>query len=97
MTPEAAAALFGLVKEFGLPLAMLGLFLWLWLTGKMVSGSQYERAMALYERERVDRIAAEQGLVKNSAASVDVAEAVRDALAEIAKPYNDRVEGRRGR
>jgi hypothetical protein len=99
MTPETAAGLFSLVKDFGLPLAMLGLFLWLFLTGKLVTGAALAAMTALYERERIDRIAAEAGLSKNSAASVDVAEAVREALIEMSKrergiePYADRLEG----
>lgn len=105
MTPEAAAALFELVRQYGLPLVILGGLLWLWLTGRVVLGTQLAAMTALFERERVDRIAAEQTLAKFGGASVEVAEAVREALAAVVRkeppidPYAERLEGspRRGR
>lgn len=102
LTPEAAAALFALVKDYGLPLTFLVGLGWLILTGKLVTGSQLETMTQLFERERADRIAAEATLAKFATANAEVAEAVREALVEVVKrpdPYTERVSGttRRGR
>lgn len=107
MTPEAAAALFAFIERYGLPLVVIAVLGWAYLTGKLVTPGQVAQlkdqlgdAEKRYERERIDRIAAEQALSKSSAASVDIAEAVRDALTEMSKrdDYYDRLEvPRRGR
>lgn len=101
LTPEL---FWELVKQFGLPVAMLLVAIVAIARGTFVRGgeladkqAEVDSYKALYERERTDRMAAEQGLVKTSAASVDVATAVKDALAEMVKrdPYTERLEGRR--
>jgi hypothetical protein len=99
MTPEAAAALFALVKDFGLPLAILGAFSWLILSGRLVTGTQLELMRVLFERERTDRVAAQLLLAQFAGANAEVAEAVREVLTEVVSrdPYQDRLEGRRGR
>ena len=96
MTPEALAAIGGLIERYGLPLAILGGFLYLLLTGKIVMGTQLGTMTALFERERADRIAAEATLAKFATANAEVAEAVREALTEVVKrpePYADRLAG----
>lgn len=93
-----AEQLGSLVERYGLPLLMLTLFAWAILKRKLVTGAESEGWKTLYERERVDRIAAEQTLAKFGGASVEVAEAVREALDVIGKtPYAGRLEGRRDR
>lgn len=105
MTPDA---FWQLVERLGLPVAMLAVALfvlyrrWLVTRGELEDKQQEsDNWRALYERERAERMAVAEGLVKTSSASVDVATAVRDALAEIARrdPYTERIEGttRRGR
>lgn len=106
MTPEI---FWQFVREFGLPFALVSLGLVGIIRGWVVTRGEYmdkqaetDGWRALYERERTDRMAAEQGLVKTSAASVDVAQALRDALEKIVgQPdvYAERLEGnpRRGR
>jgi hypothetical protein len=109
VTPELWNALAGLIDKYGLPIAMLGGFLWLILRGKLVTGSQLASMTSLFERERSDRIAAEAIIAKFAAANADVAEAVAGLSAQVLKrpvprsrrpvdDYVDRVEGvRRGR
>lgn len=75
MTPEAA---FAFIREFGLPISILAVFGWLILRRKLVTGAELETMVALFERERQDRIAAEAIVAKFAAANADVAEAVAD-------------------
>src|SRR5689334_20645347 len=99
MTPELLAFL----REYGLPLTMLGLFAWAIHKRWFVTGAESDGWKALYERERVDRIAAEQGLMKFAPATADLAENVADLSKAVldrlpsSKEYDDRMEGRRGR
>ena len=103
MTPEAWAALGSLVQQFGLPLAILAGFAWLILTGKLVTGQQFERMSALYERERTDRLAAEAALAKRGEATADFSEAIAQGFETVldrlpSDPYDERLRGRaRGR
>lgn len=82
---------------------MLAAFSWAVIKRKLVTGAELDKMTALFERERVDRIAAEQTLAKFATANAEVAEAVREALSEVVKrpsdPYQDRLSGapRRGR
>ncbi len=108
VTPEAAAALFSLIERYGLPLVVIGILGWAYLTGKLVTPGQVAQlkeqivmVTSLYERERLDRIAAESNLARFAGANAEVAEAVREVLTEIVKgdPYQERLTGspRRGR
>lgn len=100
MTPEAWAGIAALVDRYGLPLIILGGFLFLVLRGKLVTGTQLELMKGLFERERADRIAAEAIVAKFAGANAEVAEAVREVLTEVVRnPYKERLEGtpRRGR
>jgi hypothetical protein len=83
MTPEGWAALGAIVERFGLPIAILAAFGWLVLKRKLVTGTELERMTALYERERLDRIAAESIIAKVAPASAEVAEAVADLSATV--------------
>lgn len=105
MTPDI---FWQFVREFGLPFALVSLGLVGLVRGWVVTRGEYQDKQveadawkALYERERTERMAVADGLVKTSSASVDVATAVRDALTEIVRrdPYAERIEGttRRGR
>jgi biopolymer transport protein ExbB/TolQ len=98
----SAEQLAAFVREFGLPLVMLGAFAWAILKRKLVTGAELDRMTVLFERERLDRIAAEQTVSKFAAANAEVAEAVREVLTEVVrKPdaYAERLDGptRRGR
>lgn len=102
MTPEAAAAFFSFVERYGLPLVVIGILGWAYLTGKLVTPGQVAQLKeqlvlmtGLFERERSDRIAAEANLAKFAAANAEVAEAVREVLTEVVKPnaYADRLSG----
>lgn len=102
MTPEAWAGIAALVDRYGLPLIILGGFLFLVLRGKLVTGSQLAQMTTLFERERADRIAAEAIVAKFVSANAEVAEAVAQLSAEIVKrpdTYGERLTGtpRRGR
>lgn len=92
MTPEALAAIAALIKEYGLPLAILGGFLWLLLTGRIVLGRAHDAAIAAADKvtaewrerwttERSDRVAAEQALRDFTPAMKELADAVGE-LAE---------------
>lgn len=101
MTPEAWNALASAVKDYGLPLVMLGLFAWAILRRKLVTGGELAVMTALFERERADRIAAEAIVAKFANANADVAEAVAELSTTVlgAKPrprrgvYDERLEG----
>lgn len=93
LTPEAWSAVAGFLDRFGLPLVMLAVFAWAILKRKFVTGSELDKMTVLFERERVDRIAAEANLAKFAGANAEVAEAVREVLTEMVKPH----EPRRGR
>ena len=98
MTPETWSGIAELIDRYGLPLAMLGGFLYLVLRRKFVTGAELTAMTALFERERADRIAAEANLAKFAGANAEVAEAVRDVLSEVVKtPHDERLAGRRGR
>lgn len=91
-------------REFGLPLAMLAAFIWMVVIKRyLVPRAESEGWRTLYERERQDRMAAEQTAAKGSAASADVADAVAD-LGKIVlerlpatSVYDERMGPRRGR
>jgi hypothetical protein len=103
VTPEAWAAIAALVDRYGLPLAILGGFLFLLLRGKLVTGGQLAQLKdqlatmtMLFERERSDRMAAEANVAKFASANAEVAEAVREALTEVVKgpdAYAERLAG----
>ena len=106
MTPDQAASLFGLIERYGLPLVVIGILGWAYLTGKLVTPGQVAQLKdqlaemkALYERERLDRIAAEAMVAKNATASVELAEAVAGLTTAVVSrdPYSERLEGRRDR
>lgn len=108
MTPEVAAAFFGFVERYGLPLVVIGVLGWAYLTGKLVTPGQVAQLKeqlvlmtGLFERERTDRIAAEANVAKFASANAEVAEAVREVLTEVVRPdlYAERLAGpvRRGR
>lgn len=96
MTADTAAAIAGLVERYGLPLAMLGTFLFLVIKRIFVTGAEYRAMVTLFERERVDRMAAEQTIAKFATVNAEVAEAVRDVLSEVVKRpdvYAERLAG----
>lgn len=102
MTPEAWSAVSAFLDRFGLPILMLAVLGYLVLKRKLVTGAEAESWKALYERERQDRIAAEQALAKFAPANAEVAEAVADLSRTVLQHltprelYDER-EGRRGR
>ncbi len=106
MTPEQIAALSTLVGQYGLPVVVIGILGWAYLTGKLVTPGQVaqlkeqlEKMTALFERERLDRIAAQDAVAKFAAANADVAEAVAELSKTVLTkpdPYGDRLEGRHG-
>lgn len=87
------------IEKYGLPLVMFGGFLWLLLRRKLVMGSESDGWKALYEREREDRIKAENIVAKFAEANGEVAEAVTGLAKTVvgAKqqgPYEERLEGK---
>lgn len=83
MTPEQIGAL---VDRYGLPLIILGGLLYLVLKEKLVTGARLQAMVALYERERTDRMAAELIVAKFAAANADVAEAVAELSRTVLTP-----------
>lgn len=100
MTPELLAFL----REYGLPLTMLGLFAWAmykrWFVTKGElddKQAELEKMTALFEREREDRIAAQKVSAEVASASANVAESIERAISR--DIYDERQTGRvsRGR
>ena len=82
MTPEQWGTL---VERFGLPLVMFMLLVigllrgWVYFRPHVIALQERLTAMtALYERERVDRMAAEAIVAKFAPANVDLAESVAE-------------------
>lgn len=99
MTPEALAAIGELISRYGLPLVILGVFLYLILSGRLVTGTQLKTMQALYEREREDRLAAQTNMAKFAQANVDLGESVSDLVSTFTKPdpYIERLHGARAK
>jgi hypothetical protein len=98
MTPDAWAPF---IREFGLPLAMLGAFVlalmrkWIFMAPHVEDlRAQLATMTALFERERQDRMASDSLAVKSATASADLAEAVeglsKTVLARKAIPERER-------
>lgn len=85
MTPELWAAIASFVDRYGLPLVILGGFLYLMLKGKLVTGSQLATTTALFERERTDRLAAEAVMEKVAPALTELAKSVELLAGQVAK------------
>ena len=90
MTPFDVGAF---IQEFGLPLAMLVGFGWLWLTGRIVSGKQYDKDVAyrdaLYTAERADRIDAQKSVQAFAGAMNELADSVEPLAQAAAKAADD--------
>ena len=87
MTPEAIGAL---VDRYGLPLAILGGFLWLLLTRRIVLGSEVQYIDERRREEREGRLLAEAALKEQSLAAARMADAVEASTESIL----DAIDGR---
>ena len=87
MTPEGIGAL---IDRYGLPLAILGGFLWLLLTRRLVLGSEFLYVDERRKEEREGRLLAEAALKEQSLASARLADAVEASTESIL----DAIDGR---
>ena len=87
MTPEGIGAL---IDRYGLPLAILGGFLWLLLTRRLVLGSEFLYVDERRKEEREGRLLAEAALREQSLASGRLADAVEASTETIL----DAIDGR---
>jgi hypothetical protein len=90
-----------LARDLGLPVAMLLGFGWLFLTDRIVTRRELDKWVALYERERDDRVTAQKMVAEFGSASAGVAEAVADLSRTVVSakpdPYTERERGSRAR
>lgn len=95
-----------LVKEFGLPVAFLSVAVlafyrrWLVTRGELQDKQdELDKMTLLFERERIDRIAAQEAITKFAPANAEVAQAVaalsESVIKRLPDPYDERIEGRR--
>jgi hypothetical protein len=109
LTPDQLTAFGSVIERFGLPLAMLALFFWAFVVKRWIvtkgelddKAAELDKMTALYERERTDRLTAEQTLLRGTGTSADVAQAVAElsetVIARLPSLYDERLQGVRRR
>lgn len=104
MTPDTWASLGGLIERYGLPLVILGGFLWLLLTGRVVLGRSHDAAIVAAQNAAAAAVVAKAEAL--AAANQVIAEwrdrwsqeridriAAEQALREFAPVLKDLAEG----
>ena len=91
MTPEGVGAL---IDRYGLPLAILGGFLWLLLTRRLVLGSEFLYVDERRKEEREGRLLAEAALKEQSLASARLADAIEQGFQVSTDTILDAIDGR---
>lgn len=105
MTLEQFGAL---VDRFGLSAVLIALIVlafykrWVVTRGELADKQdELDKMSALYERERTDRIAAQDAIGRFAPANAEVAQAVAELSEQVIKrlpdPYGERLEGTRRR
>lgn len=84
-----AGPILDVIDQYGLPLAMLGIAGWLWLTGRVVLGKDARQEVLYREtlrvEERIARIAAEERLDRQIELGLAATEAIKDLESAVLK------------
>lgn len=92
MTTEALATIGQLVEKYGLPLVLLGVFLWLVLTRRFVTGNELQYVEERRKEERVDKLATLE-VVRELTTSVDkLSDAMEQFLDSVVTAVEDAID-----
>jgi hypothetical protein len=100
---ELITAIAGLIREFGIPLAILFAFAFLLWKRILILGSELDRKAALYEKEidyrearrieeREGRLAAEKRLERATEAFREISPLLRDIFKEVIRGGRERLD-----